>query len=184
MRRGPIIRGVTGLIAFSAALLALGALAHAQARSGPNAGGGEGLIFFGLIVAVMIFYIIPTIVAFYRRHPNRWIIFVINLVFGGTGIGWLGSLVWACSAVHRSNEPHGSHGGESGLNIFANDPVKVRIEPNPALPSAFTPPPLPTVQPEPDLIDRLERLKRLHDGGTIDDDQFRRMRDRLIAEAG
>jgi hypothetical protein len=35
-----------------------------------------------------------------------------------------------------------------------------------------------------DLFDRLERLKRLHESGAVDDDQFKRMRDRLVGEMG
>ena len=67
------------------------AAAHAQAPQGSNDDMVVGIIL--LIAAVL--YFIPTIVAFARHHPNRWIIGVINTVFGGTGLGWLGSLVWA-----------------------------------------------------------------------------------------
>ncbi|WP_246441518.1 superinfection immunity protein [Aminobacter aganoensis] len=29
---------------------------------------------------------IPTIVAFWRRHPNRWVILLLNIFLGATGI--------------------------------------------------------------------------------------------------
>ena len=80
-----------------------------------------------LIPVVFVIYAVPSIVAFRRRHPNRYVILAINLAFGGTGVGWLAGLVWACGAVHLSNEGSGSHGGESGLNLFANDPKLVRL---------------------------------------------------------
>jgi len=109
------------------------------------------IVFIGLII-----YMIPTIIAFVRRHPNRGLIAVINIVFGGTGLGWLGSLVWAFSAVHRS--PTGSHGGESGLHLFVNDQQTMKIVP--ALPSS----PTPVVE---DIYGQLLRLKGLHEAGAI-----------------
>ncbi len=57
-----------------------------------------------LVIAILIIiasalslaaYFIPCGVAFYREHEYRWPIFVINLFFGWTAIGWVGALVWA-----------------------------------------------------------------------------------------
>ncbi|MBX9459505.1 MAG: superinfection immunity protein [Rhizobium sp.] len=121
----------------------------------------------GLVIVGAIFYLIPTWIAFARRHPNRWPIAVINIVLGGTGLGWLGSLVWAMSAVHRS--PTGSHGGESGLNLFVND---ARALPSPA--AEVTAPSLE------DLTARLLQLKKLRDEGVIDDRDFDEFRKPLI----
>lgn len=83
-------------------------------------------IIAGLIILAVI-YMIPTIVAFWRGHPNRWVILLLNIFLGGTGIVWFGCLIWACMAVHVSNNPNDSHGGESGLNLTANDVVAVRL---------------------------------------------------------
>lgn len=120
-----------------------------------------------VMVVILALYVIPSIVAFARKHPNRWLILVINIVFGGTGIGWLGSLVWAMNAVHKS--PSGSDGGESGLNIFANDPITVRVEG----------PPLTTATAA-DITDRLLRLKLLREDGVINDDEYARLRKPLL----
>ena len=43
------------------------------------------LVISGLVIAAI--YIIPTIIAFVRTHPNRWLIALINITFGGTVIG-------------------------------------------------------------------------------------------------
>jgi hypothetical protein len=67
-------------------------------------------------------YAAPTLLAFRRNHPNRWIILVINVAFGGTIIGWGIALVWAKRAAHRVGST--SSGGESGLNLFINDVKK------------------------------------------------------------
>lgn len=54
---------------------------------------------FVVIVVVFGFFSIPTLVAFSRRHRNRWAILVLNMVFGATLIGWVIALVWAMNKV-------------------------------------------------------------------------------------
>src|SRR5689334_18825073 len=91
-------------------VLAIGAASVAtQARADDD---GSVVVATFLVIGAIatLIYLIPTIVAFCRSHPNRWLIAVINVTLGGTGIGWLGSLVWACSAAHLN--PSGSDGGE------------------------------------------------------------------------
>lgn len=140
-------------------LVILAGTAHAQ---GGNQDEGMTVVLIFLLIVGAI-YLIPTFIAFGRGHPNRWPILVINVVFGGTGLGWLGSLVWACSAVHRSST--GNHGGESGLNLFANDPVKIRVDPAEAFSATAV-----------DPADELVRLRQLLDAGAIDEAEYRRLR--------
>lgn len=53
----------------------------------------DDLVFIGVFFLIIgAIYIAPTFVAFRRNHPNRWIIMVINVAFGGTIIG--GGLRW------------------------------------------------------------------------------------------
>jgi hypothetical protein len=43
---------------------------------------------FGIVLLIIgAIYAAPTLLAFRRNHPNRWIILVINVAFGGTVIG-------------------------------------------------------------------------------------------------
>ena len=56
-----------------------------------------GAIVLGLIAIVLFF--LQTIVAFRRDHRNRWVIFLINLVFGVTILGWVGALIWARNKI-------------------------------------------------------------------------------------
>lgn len=53
---------------------------------------GAGVAF---LVVLTLLYLLPTIIAFVRGHHYRWIIFVINLFLGATGLGWVFTLVWA-----------------------------------------------------------------------------------------
>lgn len=58
-----------------------------------------GLFFpVPLLVFVFLPYFVPAIVAFVRNHRNRGAIFVLNLLLGWTVLGWVGALVWACTA--------------------------------------------------------------------------------------
>jgi len=82
----------------------------------------------------------------------------INLEFSGTGIGWLGSLIWACGAVHRSAT--GSKGGESELNMFVRDPQVVRITSDP------TTMPAPSIDVD-EIAAKMLRLKSLNAAGAI-----------------
>lgn len=121
---------------------------------------------FGLLVAFGVFiviYLIPTIVAFHRGHPNRWVIALLNFFVGGTGLGWFGSLIWACGAVHKSET--GSDGGESGLNLFVNDPRIVKLE-NIG----------PNAEAHGNPAEQLARLKQLHDQGVISLDELSELR--------
>lgn len=127
-----------------------------------------------LLLLVAIVYELPTIIAFARGHPNRWLILVLCTALAGTGIVWLGCLIWAFKALHITDDPTGTNGGESGLNLLANDVQRVRVE------NLSTMPP-PRISPsDRDAVDKLERLKKLLDDGVIDEAQFRRMRDLIV----
>jgi len=121
---------------------------------------GIGFLIIGLI------YILPSIVAFQRDHPNRWLILVINLAFGGTIIGWGVALAWAMRAVHRLGST--SSGGESGLNVFINDVRRVQLVDPPRLPQTSV-----TLE--------LERLHDLLVRGAISQIEFDTFKAKLLA---
>jgi hypothetical protein len=117
-----------------------------------------------LIIAGII-YVMPSIVAFRRNHPNRWIILVINVAFGGTIIGWGVAMVWAMHAAHRVGSM--GSGGESGLNLFVNDVKKIQI---------VDPPPLPQTS----SVQELERLHDLLVRGAISQVEFDSLKAKLL----
>ncbi len=53
-------------------------------------------MLIGLILDLML-YFIPWIVAWNKKHENVTGIFLINLFFGWTLIGWIVALIWACT---------------------------------------------------------------------------------------
>ena len=54
-------------------------------------------ILLFLIIASIAIYFVPTLVAESRNHKNRRTIFVLNLFFGWSFIGWVLALAWACT---------------------------------------------------------------------------------------
>jgi len=70
------------------------------------------LTVLGLLVALI--YIIPTLVAFNRGHRNRWVIMIINIVFGATLLGWLIAIIWAFNKVDSPKK--------GGTKFQSNDP--------------------------------------------------------------
>lgn len=119
------------------------------------------VFLFFFIVLFGLGYILPTIIAFRRQHPNRWIIAAVNVIGGMTGFGWVMTLIWSLHAGHIS--PTGNNGGESGLNVIANDPVQAVVTR--------------------DKPAQLAELKSLLDSGGITEDEFARLKAEILQQA-
>lgn len=48
-----------------------------------------------LLILMLTFYLVPTIVAYRRKHHYRHVIAALNVIGGITGIGWAVAFVWA-----------------------------------------------------------------------------------------
>ena len=120
------------------------------------------LLFFGIVllaIPVLALYLLPSIIAFRRAHPNRWLILVINFAGGLTGFGWLLTMLWATHAVHVSDD--GSDGGESGLNVLANDPLTHMLQ-------------------NMDKASEIRELTQLLRDGSITEAEFERLKSEII----
>ena len=60
-----------------------------------------------VIIGVIVFclYFLPAMIAMHRKHHNETAIFWLNLLAGWTFLGWLGSLIWALTAVRQELKP-------------------------------------------------------------------------------
>jgi Superinfection immunity protein len=76
------------------ALLCLLTLYIDISRSWPD--GLTGLLFINIPL-----YMLPTIIAGYRVHPNTAAVAMLNLLLGWTGLGWVAALAWSFAKPHR-----------------------------------------------------------------------------------
>jgi len=54
---------------------------------------------FGILGLIgIVFYFLPTFIAFNRKKSNKISIFLLNLFLGWTFIGWIVALIWAVSS--------------------------------------------------------------------------------------
>lgn len=130
----------------------------------------NSMLMVVVLIAVAAFYVLPTIIALQRKHPNRWVICTINVIFGGTAIAWIGCLIWAMRTAHIStaDTQQGAFGGggESGLNLFANDEKLIRV--------------VGQSQPPRSISEELNRLSELLDKGRLSEQEFEHLKNKLL----
>jgi threonine/homoserine/homoserine lactone efflux protein len=56
------------------------------------------------IVLFCVLYFVPAVIAKRRRHRKHEAIFVLNLLFGWTFIGWAAAAVWAYTEDNRTEK--------------------------------------------------------------------------------
>ena len=58
-------------------------------------------VFFQIVLGVLVLcaavylYFVPFAIAYARRHKYTKTVFLLNLLFGWTGLGWIVLVVWA-----------------------------------------------------------------------------------------
>ena len=62
--------------------------------------------FICLVVVALygIIFMLPTLIAEHRKHHNLLAIFLVNILLGWLGIGWIVALIWSTTAVRRSSD--------------------------------------------------------------------------------
>lgn len=64
-------------------------------------------VFVSVIgVVALAFYMLPTIIAKFRGHPNFAPIAALNILLGFTFLGWVAALVWAFTEVQSRDHRH------------------------------------------------------------------------------
>jgi T4 superinfection immunity protein len=56
-----------------------------------------------MLVVASLIYFMPTVIALARGHLSALAIFLLNLIFGWTLIGWLIALIWSCTGNTAAN---------------------------------------------------------------------------------
>ena len=57
-----------------------------------------------LLISIVSIYLLPSIIAGFRGHPNATPIFILNLFLGWTFLGWLASLIWSTTSIQKVKE--------------------------------------------------------------------------------
>lgn len=63
-----------------------------------------GTFFLFALIAAVITYFLPAIIAVARRKRNWGAIFALNLLAGWTFLGWIAALVWALTHDFEKND--------------------------------------------------------------------------------
>ena len=61
----------------------------------------DPLLWGILAVVAMWIYLLPSVVAFTRKHHYRWGILIGNMFFGATGLGWVICMIVAVTPDYR-----------------------------------------------------------------------------------
>lgn len=48
-----------------------------------------------VVLAIVLIYMLPTLIAFGRGHPRRQDVALVNILVGWTLIGWIAVFLWA-----------------------------------------------------------------------------------------
>ncbi len=71
-----------------------------------NLSQGQVSLLSGAIgLGVLILHFLPTVIAGLRHHHNTLAIFMLNLLLGWTGIGWIIAFIWSLTAVREPATP-------------------------------------------------------------------------------
>ena len=53
------------------------------------------LVLYVITTIIVGLYMLPTIIAYRRKHQNKIAILALNLFLGWMLVGWVGALVWS-----------------------------------------------------------------------------------------
>lgn len=65
----------------------------------------ELLLVSGVIGVASFLYYLPSLIASTKDHHNAKPIFIMNLLLGWTGLGWVTALAWAATRGRPSSSP-------------------------------------------------------------------------------
>lgn len=53
------------------------------------------------LLAILVVYLAPALIAFWRGHQSRWAIALVDVLLGWTVVGWFVALLWSLTGVWR-----------------------------------------------------------------------------------
>jgi drug/metabolite transporter (DMT)-like permease len=81
------------------------------ASSGSHGDGGAGaagalLLILCMTPFMLALYFLPSFIAFYRKHHQRYAILMLNMFAAWTVLAWAACLVWAFTAMDSREHVH------------------------------------------------------------------------------
>ena len=87
------------MVGIAVATVAITAIVAVTATDG-NAG---GYCVFGLLIYFSsVLYVLPSIIAFAKRHPRRHFVLALNILLGWLVVPWILGVIWACRQPDRN----------------------------------------------------------------------------------
>ena len=134
----------------------------------------DQLVLFVACVWLIVLagFALPSVIAFRRRDPNRWLILAIN----ASVVGWAISLIMALSPMFRS----GVAGHQAGDHIAGGSPPEMAhaalAGPSASFPAGAGAGQLSSAT----AVAEIERLGRLHVGGHLNEAEFAALKRRVL----
>ena len=96
------------------------------------------LTFLLFFIGAVMFYLIPTGVAFYRKHEQLVPIFIVNLFLGWSLVGWVICLAWSFQSALSGGRSSRDVNVTVNLNQDVDMPRGTVVDSRPA--ASFPPP--------------------------------------------
>ena len=107
--RNPIVRGIVDVLTIIATILVLIIRIDSFSKQGIDFGSAIfetilGTLIFSVIIWIGLYiYMLPSIYAANRKHPQLVPLTFLNLFLGETVIGWVGAFFWASNYRHSKH---------------------------------------------------------------------------------
>lgn len=111
-----------------------------------------------IVIPFIAIYFLPSFIALSRKKTNRAAIILLNFFLGWTFVGWIVSLVWACTS---NNQPQ---------TIVVNNSSYLKEESSSDLQkNDFD-----------EKLDNLKKLKDLLDSGILSQEEFEQQKSKVL----
>ncbi len=142
-------------------------------------GFGWGLLFGGGVA----FLLLPSIIARNKMHEHRKWIYLVNIIFGSTGIGWIISMLWAMEIIRLPKKKEIT--GTIREGVGTDDVISTISQQGEKISSAIinSKESVTNSNPETSEFAQLEKIKKLHElysSGAITQVEYNKEKAKLL----
>jgi hypothetical protein len=138
-----------------------------------------GLLYGGAVA----FFLLPSIIARNKSHEHRKWIYLVNIIFGSTGIGWIISLLWAMEIIRLPKKKEIT--GTIREGVGTDDVISTISQHGEKISSAIidSKESVTNSNPETSEFAQLEKIKKLHELhslGAITQEEYNKEKAKLL----